>query len=119
MDGILEYYDGKIGTSGLVENLGYWEPIDWQESWEKTCGRPVAAEEGALNDHQSDVRPGSFEGARIAEITGREGLAEEHRKRQKQIAEKVQKLCWDEERGLYREGLPTGSSASMPRAGRF
>ena len=40
----------------------------------------------------------------LAEITGREGLAEEYRKRQKQIAEKVQKLCWDEERGLYREG---------------
>ena len=45
-----------------------------------------------------------LKGAKIAEITGREGLAEEYRKRQKQIAEKVQKLCWDEERGLYREG---------------
>ena len=104
VDGILEYYDGKIGTSGLVENLGYWEFIDWQESWEKTCGRPVAAEEGPSTIINLMYGLALLKGAKIAEITGREGLAEEYRKRQKQIAEKVQKLCWDEERGLYREG---------------
>ena len=104
VDGILEYYDGKIGTSGLVENLGYWEFIDWQESWEKTCGRPVAAEEGPSTIINLMYGLALLKGAKIAEITGREGLAEEYRKRQKKIAEKVQKLCWDEERGLYREG---------------
>ena len=48
VDSILEYYDRHLGPQGLVENLGYWDFVDWQESWHDTMGRPSGGAEKAL-----------------------------------------------------------------------
>lgn len=104
VDSILEYYDGKIGDSGLVEKLGYWDFIDWQENWQDTAGRPAAVKEGPSTIINLMYGLALQKGAEIAGITGRKGLAEEYLGRQAKIVQRVQELCWDEERGLYREG---------------
>ena len=105
MDGILEYYDGKIGTSGLVENLGYWEFIDWQEKLGKTCGRPVAAEEGPSTIINLMYGLALLKGARIAG---------NHRKRgpggrvpeaaETDCGKRYKSFAGMRSRGLYREG---------------
>lgn len=46
VDIILEYFDRHIGSYGLVENLGYWDFVDWQELWQPTAGRPGTVMEG-------------------------------------------------------------------------
>ena len=45
-----------------------------------------------------------LDGAEIYENTGRPGTAEEYRERQKHITDRIQALCWDEGRNMYREG---------------
>lgn len=104
VDLILEYYNRQIGGQGLVEDLGYWDFVDWQENWKKTAGRPGAAAEGPSTIINLMYGKALLDGAMICEKTGRPGVAEEYRRRQKEIAERIQALCWDENRGMYREG---------------
>lgn len=103
-DAILEYYDRHIGPQGLVENLGYWDFVDWQENWFDTQGRPTAAACGPSTILNLMYGKALLDSAEICRITGRPGMAEEYRERQKRIADRIQTLCWDEDRKLYREG---------------
>lgn len=104
VDMILEYYHRHIGSQGLVENLGYWDFVDWQEAWQESAGRPAAVLKGPSTIINLMYGLALLNGAEINEWTGRKGVAEEYRARQKAIADEVQRLCWDEKRGLYREG---------------
>lgn len=104
VDAILEYYDRHLGAQGLVENLGYWDFVDWQENWTGSQGRPAAAVYGASTIINLMYGKALLDGAQICEITGRTGMAEEYRERQKRIADQIQVLCWDKDRKMYREG---------------
>lgn len=104
VDMILEYYDRHIGSQGLVEDLGYWDFVDWQEMWQKSAGRPGAVSQGPSAIINLMYGYALLNAAEINELTGRTGLAQEYRDRQKAIADRVQELCWDEQRGMYREG---------------
>lgn len=104
VDQILEYYDGKIGESGLVEQLDYWPFIDWQEKWGQCGGKPEAMLYGPSAIINLMYAYALLTGANIMETSGRRALAEEYRARHRQICEGVQRLCWDEGRQMYREG---------------
>lgn len=104
VDAILEYYDRHMGAQGLVENLGYWDFVDWQESWHDTQGRPGAAACGPSTILNLMYGKALLDGAEIYENTGRPGTAEEYRERQKHITDRIQALCWDEDRNMYWEG---------------
>lgn len=104
VDMILEYYDRHVGAQGLVENLGYWDFVDWQETWHESAGRPAAAAKGPSTIINLMYGLALLNGAEINEATGRKGLAEEYRERQRGIADRIQELCWDTQRGMYREG---------------
>ena len=104
VDSILEYYDRHLGPHGLVENLGYWDFVDWQESWHDTMGRPAAVRKGPSTIINLMYGLALLDGAEINEATGRSGLAQEYRERQKNIADQIQNLCWDAGRGMFREG---------------
>lgn len=104
VDMILEYYDRHIGVQGLVENLGYWDFVDWQETWNESAGRPAAVSKGASAIINLMYGLALLNGAEINELTGRQGLAEEYRDRQRSIVSRIQETCWDAERGMYREG---------------
>ena len=104
VDGILEYYDGKIGADGLVGRIGFWEFVDWQEVWNDTFGEPGATRKGPSTIINLMYGRALLVAAKICEATGRIGMAGEYRARQQAIAERVEELCWNPERGLYREG---------------
>lgn len=103
VDMILEYYDRKI-KDGLVENLGYWEFVDWQEKWGANNGAPEATVKGPSTIINLMYGYGLLCGAWINEITGRIETAEEYRKRQELICREIEKKCWSEEKKLFREG---------------
>lgn len=103
IDLILDYYDRRI-KNGLVENLGYWEFVDWQQEWELQNGAPAATAYGASSIINLMYSYALSCGAYIYEETGRFGVAAEYRQRQKEICDVVQKKCWSDERKLYREG---------------
>ncbi|MDO4337376.1 MAG: alpha-L-rhamnosidase N-terminal domain-containing protein [Eubacteriales bacterium] len=104
VDAILEYCQRHIGESGLVENLGYWQFVDWQKEWKDHMGVPTAALHGPSSIINLMYACALQSGAYIYEVTGRKETAVEYRERRKKILDGVQELCWDEEKGLYREG---------------
>ena len=107
VDAILEYYDRHTSPQGLVENLGYWQFVDWQPVWEDSAGVPTAALCGPSTIINLMYGYALLRGADIFEATGRSAVAEEYRRRQRSITDTVQMLCWDARRGLYREGPDT------------
>ncbi len=104
MDIILGYYDRKIGEDGLLGRIGFWEFVDWQEAWKETGGMPAALQKGPSTIINLMYAYALECGARLNEEAARPGMAEEYRARQKKIVDIVDGSCWDEERGMYREG---------------
>lgn len=104
VDRILDYFDRHIGPSGLVEGLGYWDFVDWQDAWVDNAGRPGATKQGPSTIINLMYGKALLAGSEIWAAAGRPPLSLEYQARQKAIAKRVQALCWDGERGLYREG---------------
>ena len=104
VDQILEYYDRHIGPQGLVENLGFWDFVDWQEQWNPTFGRPGAIKQGPSTIINLMYALALETGAKICAESGRTALEGEYKARQQAVLQQIESLCWDETRGMYREG---------------
>ena len=104
LDRILAYYDSKIGPEGLVGRLGYWEFVDWHPKWAEYGGVPGALTAGPSTIINLMYAHALERAAVLWETGGRSALAAEYRARKAAILERVQALCWDEEREMYREG---------------
>lgn len=104
VDEILDYYDRQIGSTGLVEHLDYWPFVDWQTAWGVSGGKPEAMLHGPSTIINLMYAYALLTGAKIQEAVGRSALAGEYRDRQREICGRVQTLCWDAERQMYREG---------------
>lgn len=104
VDAILGCYSRRVTGDGLIGRLGYWEFVDWQKAWAKTGGVPAALSEGPSTIINLMYGYALKEAAYLYEAAGRKGMAEEYKERQKKIADTVHRLCWNEEKMLYREG---------------
>lgn len=104
IDLITDYYERKKNEEGLLEDIGYWEFVDWREQWETSYAAPEATRKGPSVIINLMYAYALECGAYLFEETGRPGVAAEYRLRQKKICENVKRLCWSEERQMYREG---------------
>lgn len=104
MDRILQYYHDRIGEDGLVGRLGYWEFVDWQDAWTHLGGVPEALLHGPSTIINLMYALALERAAVLWGAAGRHGLAQEYRVRRERILLQVWRLCWDEDRKLYREG---------------
>ena len=104
VDRILDYYDARIGEDGLLGRLGYWEFVDWQDAWADNAGMPAALLEGPSTILNLMYAYGLLCGEEIFRKQGRVGIAEEYAARRKKLLNRIRETCWDEEKGLYREG---------------
>lgn len=104
VDAVLDYYDRKVGSYGLVEGLGYWDQIDWVDQWHSIAGRTPASAVGPATTHNLMYVVALQAAAELTRATGREGVAAEYEERAKQILCNVQRHCWSESEGLYLEG---------------
>lgn len=102
IDTVLNWYDDRLGDNGLVENLGYWEFIDWVKQWDK--GVPDAVNEGPSTTHNLIYAYTLKVAARMNRVCGRTGVADEYEHRASSITKKVEELCFCEKDDLYREG---------------
>ena len=109
MESILEWYHRKVGASGMAERLGYWEFFDWPEQWGSGhAGTPTAAVNEGVSACENLVYA-YFTGlaADLLESIGHAQLADYYRAQRASVLSSVQRLCWDEEKQLYREGPTT------------
>ena len=104
IDGILDWFDRKTGELGLVENLGYWELVDWVIEWSHLQGVPAATLEGPSTIQNLHYAYGLQVAARINQLVGRPELANEYETRAKNVKKLVDELCWSESASMYREG---------------
>ena len=112
VDKALEAFDALLTKDGLVGATPYWSFVDWVPGW--IAGIPA----GGINGWMVD-QPGLGEeepltvyclmystalqsAAEMAEAIGRPELAIEYRRRAEAMNEAVNRLCYDEEAGLYR-----------------
>jgi alpha-L-rhamnosidase len=108
MDAILDWFDRHIGRYGLVQNLYYWEFIDWVAGWEAEPGLSNAVPRAALVGPATSTNLlyaiALNKAAELNEYTGRPACSSEYRTRAADILSRIEKLCWSDARGLYREG---------------
>lgn len=116
VDCILDYYDARIGEDGLVGRLDFWEFVDWQPEWTESCGMPEALQYGASTIINLMYAYALSCGNQLFMAAGRSALAEEYEKRREDILHAVQRLCWDPERGMYREGPDFRQFTQMAQA---
>lgn len=104
LDRILGYYDARIGADGLVGRLGWWEFVDWQSKWGHCGGIPEALLHGPSAIINLMYALALEKSAVLWDAAGRGEMAAQYRQRKQSILERVSALCWDEERGMVREG---------------
>jgi alpha-L-rhamnosidase len=102
IDGILEWFNDRIGGYGLIENLEYWPFVDWVDGWKH--GVPSAVEKGPATIHSLMYAAGLQSAARLNELTGRKHMATEYEKRSREILQQVENKCWSDSQGLFKEG---------------
>lgn len=108
MESILEWFSRKKGKSGLVEKLGYWEFFDWPDEWGPGFGVPNAVLNEGISTDENLVYAYFLEtAAQLLEGIGRTQDAQIWRDERAQVLQRIQALCWNAERGLYREGPTT------------
>lgn len=103
-DSVLNYFDSKIGPSGLVEDQAYWQYVDSADAW--FMGVPNAVKDGPLTVVAMIYVCALRCMAVVAEGIGRDG--EEYRRRADRLLERAEALCFRKEAGLYADGPDTG-----------
>lgn len=104
MEQILAWFRRKTGPQGLIENLSFWDFADWTVAWGDIAGAPRATLYGPSTIHNLTYAFALENGAWIMDALGLDALAKRYRLEKAGILEQVEKLCWAEDKGLYREG---------------
>ena len=101
---ILYHYDGFIGIDGLLSNAENYLFIDWKADGGFTYHHPPASRgTGCLTAFYY----GALERCvSLAETSGNIPIARRCEQRMQKIKEQFQKLLWDEDKQLFRDGIP-------------
>lgn len=103
-DAILEYCRRHTGVDGLLQKMEYWNFVDWKPEWSENAGSPAALLEGPSTLINLMYGLALLRSSQLAEHLGRTGLAGEYRERHNALMERIQRLCWSSQRGMFREG---------------
>jgi hypothetical protein len=101
---ILLWFRRKKGAAGLIENLGYWNFVDWAPEWNDTHGSPRAAFKGPSTIQNLMYLYGLRLLGRILGLLGFRDLAAYYLEEERGIRKLIRERCWDEKRGLFTEG---------------
>ncbi|MDR0731356.1 MAG: hypothetical protein LBF63_06775 [Treponema sp.] len=101
---ILLWFRRKKGKMGLVENLGYWNFIDWAPEWGNIHGSVRAAFKGPSTIQNLMYVYGLQQMGNILGLLGFNGLRAYYLEEAQGIQKVIRGTCWDEQRGLFTEG---------------
>jgi hypothetical protein len=99
--GILDWYDARIDSTGMLGPMPYWNYVDWAKEWES--GVPP----GALDGHSATITLlYAYALERAAELeadVGIPGMATEYRRRARAAIAAARADAWDARRQLFRD----------------
>ena len=107
VDRILSYFGEMAAKKGYITKSRYWDFVDWVPRWEN--GTPNVGENEALTVYNLYYAATLRAAAEICRRLKRNGLAAEYDERYKCLADTVNRLCFNEEKGLYRDGSKSES----------
>ncbi len=96
IDAILSHFERHRMENGLVGHLGgplmrdrYWSFIDWTPQWKETAGVPTAINQGTRSLTMESLLYiyGLMHAAELCDFVGRQGMAEEYRKKAEELKE--------------------------------
>jgi hypothetical protein len=99
---VLLWFRRKKGEAGLIENLGYWNFVDWAPEW--SGGSPHAAFKGPSTIQNLMYVYGLQLLERLLGLLGFDDLRAHYQKEERDIQRVIREKCWDKERGLFTEG---------------
>ncbi len=107
MDRVLAYFENQIEEMGFICTSPYWDYVDWVPDWMHGI-IPTKADEAitVYNMYYAYALKCAIE---ICQRAGRTGLASEYAVRYNNIKERINQSCFDEEKGLYRDGSKTAT----------
>jgi hypothetical protein len=101
---ILLWFGRKKGDLGLIENLGYWDFVDWAPEWNDIHGSARAAFRGPSTIQNLMYLYGLRLLGNILDLLGFRDLRAYYLDEERGIRKRIRESCWDEERGLFTEG---------------
>jgi hypothetical protein len=114
VDSVLDWFDRRLTPEGIVGGFHYWPYFDWVEGW--GGGMPPGAPEKPATVFSQLYAVALKAAADLADATGRSSLADEYRGRAAAVNAAVNSTCWDEAKGLYRDGPETPSFSQHAQA---
>ncbi|MDR2402664.1 MAG: hypothetical protein LBD78_01395 [Spirochaetaceae bacterium] len=101
---ILLWFRRKKGETGLLENLGYWDFVDWAPEWGGIHGSVRAAFRGPSTVQNLMYVYGLQLMGRILGLLGFNDLGAYYLDEGRSIQNIIRERCWDEKRGFFTEG---------------
>ena len=106
VDKILGYFDEQMRMYGFITKTPYWwDYVDWVPGWD--AGMPKVDKKEAYTVYNLYYASGLLVARDICKAVGMEVRAEEYAKRYQVVKEVLYTHCYDEERGLFKNGSAT------------
>lgn len=102
---VLNAFAENTGSHGMIEPMGYWDFADWNDDRADLNGEPEAIKYGPSALHNLFFVYAARETAALFREMGRNGTAEEYEEIAQNIADAVEKYCYNPQRKMYREGM--------------
>ena len=99
VEGVLNWFDQRMGEDGLPGPLEWWNFGDWAEGWPR--GVPPGAVEGGSAFIALQFVLAARQAADLYQAFGQPAKAARWRARADAVAEAVNRQCWVESSGLY------------------
>jgi len=104
MEAILAWFKRHGNEDGLVQDMPYWNYADWAAQWSDIAGTPRAALYGPSTIHNLTYAYTLGVAAELLQAIGHNEIALMYAREKTNILDAIDNYCWDEPRGLYREG---------------
>jgi len=100
---VLDAYRAKIDSDGLLGGMDGWNFVDWVPGWQAGMPKDAAGgKSGIINLHLVYALRLAAE---LEEWLGEPEMAARHRRTAKGLMSAINRLFWNEERGLYANDL--------------
>lgn len=98
---VLDWFERKIDTTGLLKNLEWWNFTDWSEGF--TNGIPPGADNGYSANIALQYVIALQHAVEMFEYFGMDRELNKYSAIEKRVREAVIRACWNEKRGLISE----------------
>lgn len=105
IDSILGWFERHLTKENLVGKIGYWPYVDWVDGW--SWGIPPSSNSDIATIYSLIYSYTLKVASNLMLLIDSKGLFKEYKIRSMRIDKTIKKYCWDEEVGLFRDGIKT------------